>query len=124
MQAPAVAPTDAPEYSALRNERHQQRASAAFQVVSPSPASTNDSQELWLAIHVPALEEAQHLHAAPGEAHRRRRLLERLAVRAQTYTPRVCLVPPDGLLLEIRGSLQLFSGVDNLCRLLAEEYRS
>ena len=124
VQAPAVAPTDAPEYSALRNERHQQRASAAFQVVSPSPASTNDSQELWLAIHVPALEEAQHLHAAPGEAHRRRRLLERLAVRAQTYTPRVCLVPPDGLLLEIRGSLQLFSGVDNLCRLLAEEYRS
>ena len=38
--------------------------------------------------------------------------LEQLAARAQRFTPRVSLVPPDGLLLEVKGSLHLFNGVD------------
>lgn len=37
-------------------------------------------------------------------------LLERLAARALAFTPRVSLEPPEGLLLEVRGSLELFGG--------------
>ena len=32
--------------------------------------------------------------------------------RAQRFTPRVSLAPPDGLLLEVKGSLQLFGGAE------------
>ena len=42
------------------------------------------------------------------------RRLEQLARRAQRFTPRVCLVPPDGVLLEVKGSLHLFNGVEGL----------
>src|SRR2546430_8948135 len=34
-----------------------------------------------------------------------------LGMRAQRFTPRVSLAPPDGLLLEVQGSLHLFAGV-------------
>jgi protein ImuB len=47
--------------------------------------------------------------------------LERLATSAQRFTPRVSLVPPDGLLLEVKGSLHLFNGTDGLIRALATE---
>ena len=44
-----------------------------------------------------------------------RALLERLAAAAGELTPRVSLEPPDGVLLEVRGSLALFGGVEALC---------
>jgi protein ImuB len=47
--------------------------------------------------------------------------LERLATSAQRFTPRVSLVAPDGLLLEVKGSLHLFNGTDGLIRALANE---
>lgn len=47
---------------------------------------------------------------------RERQLLEQLATAAHRFTPRVSLVPPDGLLLEVKGSLQLFGGAESLCR--------
>ncbi|HXY97839.1 MAG TPA: DNA polymerase Y family protein [Steroidobacteraceae bacterium] len=40
--------------------------------------------------------------------------LERLALRSEAYTPRVSLEPPDGLLLEVKGSLHLFGGAAGL----------
>ena len=46
--------------------------------------------ELWLGVHL----------AQPDPA-----LLQRLAVLAQRFTPRVSLEPPDGLVLEVQGSL-------------------
>ncbi len=71
-----------------------------------------ESAELWLGAHV----------VSAGAT------LESLATRAQKYTPRVSLVPPDGLLLEVKGSLHLFNGVDGLlvsfredCRVLGVE---
>lgn len=48
-------------------------------------------------------------------------LLERLAMKAQRFTPRVSLVPPDGLVLEVKGSLHLFGGQDGLCRAFESE---
>jgi protein ImuB len=47
--------------------------------------------------------------------------LERLVVGAQRLTPRVSLEPPDGLLLEVKGSLHLFGGVQGLSREMAGE---
>jgi len=65
--------------------------------------------ELWLAVHL----------AAPSPPSQQD--LERLVVRAQRLTPRVSLDPPDGLLLEVKGSLHLFGGVEGLSREMAGE---
>ncbi len=61
------------------------------------------------------------LDTRPKETSREKVLLERLAMRAQRFTPRVSLVPPDGLLLEVKGSLHLFGGVVGLCRAFEAE---
>jgi protein ImuB len=65
-----------------------------------------DSPELWIGVHI----------FDPGAVS-----LERLAMSAQRFTPRVSLVAPDGLLLEVKGSLHLFDGTDGLIRALAKE---
>jgi len=69
------------------------------------PAAT--TPELWAGVHLSEFDPAQGL--------------ERLATRAQRFTPRVSLAPPDGLLLEVAGSLHLFAGVTGLRRELMEE---
>ena len=60
----------------------------------------------------------------PKEPPREKQLLERLATLAQRFTPRVSLVPPDGLLLEVKGSLHLFGGAEGLCHALEEQCRA
>lgn len=45
---------------------------------------------------------------------RERRTLEHLATWALQFTPRVSLQPPDGLLLEVAGSLHYFQGLESL----------
>jgi protein ImuB len=64
-----------------------------------------------------ALEPA--LDARPREPRRERARLARLADAALGFTPRVSLEPPDGLLLEVRGSLGLFGGAAALCEAVA-----
>jgi protein ImuB len=54
---------------------------------------------LWLALHFPPL--------PPGT-------LEAIAAWACQFTPKVSLEPPQGLLLEIDGSLRLFGGLEAL----------
>src|SRR5579864_8407560 len=73
---------------------------------TPTPA-TSSSPPLWAGVHLPGFDSAEKL--------------EQLATRAQRFTPRVSLVPPDGLLLEVKGSLQLFAGVAGLRRELRGE---
>ncbi len=51
------------------------------------------------------------------------RLLEQLACLAMDFTPCVSLASPDALLLEIRGSLRLFGGIDPLCEQLMQRFR-
>jgi protein ImuB len=68
-----------------------------------------DPPELWIGVHI----------LDPGAVS-----LERLATSAQRFTPRVSLVAPDGLLLEVKGSLHLFDGTDGLIRALANECRT
>jgi protein ImuB len=114
-------------------QQQQQRDSVGYEhggrvqhrLLDPVPSATDgEAPELWLGIHLPQLEETANRPLEPGEAHARRRLLERLAIRAQGFTPRVSRAPPDGLLLEIKGSIRLFSGVENLCRLVTEGHRT
>lgn len=71
-----------------------------------------DCAELWIGMRT----------STPTAGSARAPSLEQLAIRAQRFTPRVSLVPPDGLLLEVRGSLHLFNGATGLMRALAEEY--
>ncbi len=54
---------------------------------------------LWLALHFPCL--------PPGA-------LEATAAWACQFTPKVSLEPPQGLLLEVEGSLRLFGGLEAL----------
>jgi protein ImuB len=63
-----------------------------------APAATDASAELWAGLHLPGLASEEKLRA--------------LATAMQAFTPRVSLEPPDGLLLEVRGSLHLFQGVE------------
>jgi protein ImuB len=65
------------------------------------------THELWAGVHLSDFDPAQGL--------------EPLAIRAQRFTPRVSLAPPDGLLLEVAGSLHLFAGVTGLRRELMAE---
>ena len=52
---------------------------------------------------------------------RERALLESVAALAIGFSPRVSIEPPDGVLLEVRGSLKLFGGARRLCALLREQ---
>src|SRR5579883_1000388 len=72
-------------------------------------AATRAPAELWLAVHLTA-------SSQPTQQD-----LERLGARAQRLTPRISLDPPDGLLLEVKGSLHLFGGVEGLGREMAGE---
>ncbi|MBS0375079.1 MAG: DNA polymerase Y family protein [Proteobacteria bacterium] len=64
---------------------------------------------------VPVLEVAARDTAAEA------RHLEQLARWAIGLTPLVSLEPPDGLLLEVQGSLRLFGGIDALLRRAAAD---
>lgn len=61
-----------------------------------------EAPQLWVGAHIRSF--------GPGAT------LEKLATRAQRFTPRVSLVSPDGLLLEVKGSLHLFDGMEGLLR--------
>jgi protein ImuB len=58
------------------------------------------------------------------EVAREQALLEAVATCALDFTPRVSLEPPDGVLLEVRGSLRLLGGARRLCDRLRERLRS
>jgi len=73
---------------------------------------------------------AAALAAAPGilprlrDVPRERELLQRLAAVAAQFTPQVSLEPPDGLVLEIKPSVNLFGGLRPLCRRLRAACRA
>ena len=55
------------------------------------------------------------------DAEKERRLLERLAIWAGRYTALVSLELPNALLLEVRGSLRLFGGVNALSQRIRDD---
>ncbi|HET7756253.1 MAG TPA: DNA polymerase Y family protein [Steroidobacteraceae bacterium] len=77
---------------------------------SPDPsAPAVPAAQLWAAVHL----------AGPDSGEK----LQRLALGAQAFTPRVSLEPPDGLLLEVQGSLRLFAGVAGLRAAVTQQCR-
>jgi len=86
-----------------------------------------ESPELWIGVHVavasgiaPGTAAAAGRPLAAGQADPvSSRQLAALATRAQRFTPRVSLVPPDGVLLEVKGSLHLFQGAEGLLAALS-----
>ena len=64
------------------------------------------------------------LRVRPRDPRRERALLDAVAAAAQEFTPRVSLEPPDGVLLEVRGSLRLFGGARSLCERLRDRLRA
>lgn len=81
--------------------RRSDPAAAPLRRLLCSPAAAAPAlAELWAGVHLPACDSAQQL--------------EELATCVQRFTPRVSLAPPDGLLLEVKGSLHLFGGVAGL----------
>jgi len=79
----------------------------SLHTVDVGQSGTVSSRELWIGVHLAAVSQAA---------------LEQLATRAQRFTPRVSLVPPDGLLLEVKGSLHLFGGADAMVRALEVDH--
>jgi protein ImuB len=71
-----------------------------------------------------ALVLAPELRAQARDERREQALLEAVACIAGSFTPRVVLEPPDGVLLEVRGSLRLFGGVRRLHALARERLQS
>jgi protein ImuB len=62
------------------------------------------------------------LQTLTRDPRREKALLESIAALAlERYTPRVSIEPPDAVLLEVRGSLQLHGGVRALCERLHAE---
>ena len=78
----------------------------SLRAVTRSPFTQARAHELWAGAYLAGIDEAG---------------LIRLAERAQRFTPRVSLAPPDGLLLEVQGSLHLFAGVAGLRAALTDE---
>jgi len=64
------------------------------------------------------------LRVVAREPRRERALLDAVAAVAQEFTPRVSLEPPDGVLLEVRGSLRLFGGARSLCDRLRDRLQA
>jgi protein ImuB len=74
---------------------------------------------LWIALHFPRLKDQALArgHAPPDPG---REALEAVAAWACRFTPRVSLEPPQGIALEVEGSLRFFSGADSLRKRIAE----
>ena len=62
-----------------------------------------------------ALAMAPELHTVGRDVEAEQRLLQTLAVWSQRFTSVVSIEPPGALLLEVRGSLCLFGGLQALC---------
>jgi protein ImuB len=103
----------AAQWRIRRNSVERGRATDLEPARFPSTAPVTAS-ELWVGVHLSETMEQEPLWQG----------LERLAICAQRFTPRVSLVPPDGLVLEVKGSLHLFNGVEGLSRALASECAS
>jgi len=71
-----------------------------------------------------ALAAAPDLTPRSRDLARERELMQRLAAVAAQFTPQVSLEPPDGLVLEIKPSVNLFGGLRELCRRLRDACRA
>ncbi len=64
------------------------------------------------------------IDARPRDLALERALIERLAAMGQRFTSRVSIEPPDGVLLEVKGSLKLFGGIESLRAAVQSHYEA
>src|SRR3989440_1411543 len=86
--------------------------------VRPAPPAPPRTVERATQAGAPGRELWAGMHLAENDPAGK---LVQLGMSAQRFTPRVSLAPPDGLLLEVQGSLHLFAGVAGLRRALFAE---
>src|SRR5438477_6329893 len=79
--------------------------------VRPAPPAPPRTVERATQAGAPGRELWAGMHLAENDPAGK---LVQLGMSAQRFTPRVSLAPPDGLLLEVQGSLHLFAGVAGL----------
>lgn len=139
--------SQAERYSAVRNELPLRKRPSARESATPAqwvPGSPlvivdlSHNQQRVIACN-PAAAKAgialgSGLNAAYGltselqvqarDVNAEQRLLETLAQWAGCFTPKVTLEAPDALLLEIKGSLKLFGGLDSLQALIVTGLQS
>jgi protein ImuB len=106
----ALSPALEPPPGPLAVVEPQERAP---QIVAANPPAARAGVRPGMSVAT-ALALLPQLTVKTRDAHRERALLERLAMCAQRFTPRVSLEPPDGLTLEIQGSIRLFGGAAKL----------
>lgn len=82
---------------------------APLHTVTRETAAHRSGRELWAGLHLPGSNPAGKL--------------EELGACAERFTPRVSVAPPDGLLLEVQGSLHLFADLPGLREALLGECR-
>ena len=102
----------------------RQSSSAPAPQQAPSPRAGDLLRPLTARVDAPIMAPAQlwlALHLTTPSSRATQQDLERLGARAQRLTPRIGLDPPDGLLLEVKGSLHLFGGVEGLSREMTGE---
>ena len=89
-------------------EQAQRAPAPSLRTPREQPSAGQGTHELWAALYLPGIEPLA---------------LSQLACAALRFTPRVSLAPPDGVLLEVRGSLHLFAGLEGLRAELIQECR-
>lgn len=116
--APASAFPSSPQPTVVVDLSHNQQL-----VVGCNAAAVQAGIALGIGLNS-AYALAQDLQVLERDVAAERRLLEMLAHWAGCFTPKVALEPPDGLLLEIKGSLKLFGGLASLQELIAARLRA
>jgi len=71
-----------------------------------------------------ALAVDSRIDAKPRDAALERAVMERLAAIGQRFTSRVSIERPDGVLLEIKGSIKLFGGIESLREQVQSHYEA
>ena len=111
LQQPAQAAAAEPPWAVLDAGSGRQRLIAVDAVARRHSVEAGMSLSSALAI-------CPSLQARVRDPRCERLRLVALAEASLGVTPRVSLEPPDAVLLEVRGSLKLFGGVDALCERL------
>lgn len=109
----ALAGSDAKARSAPQPLAVAELLGSAQCVVAPNERAARAGVRAGMSLAA-ALALAPQLAVRTRDPHREQALLARLARLALAFTPRVSLAAPDGLLLEIKGSLRLFGGTRKL----------
>ena len=88
-------------------------------VIAAQPRALAEGVRIGMTLGA-ALAAVPGIDAQPRDTAREFALMQSLAAIVSEFTPLVSIEPPDGLLLEIKPSINLFGGLRQLCRRLRD----